>query len=122
MPWRGPEFEGERPTLGYYVLDWMMQNLAQPGRDVDDPAPFLPTAEQAEFLLRYYEVDPVTGRRVIHRGLLSRPRGWGKSPFVGAIALAEACADVVGAGFDVYGEAVAARGTRCGHRSCVSPR
>ncbi|MGA5489572.1 terminase [Streptomyces pseudogriseolus] len=106
MPWRGPEYEGERPTLGYYVLDWMMQNLAQPGRDLDDPAPFLPTAEQAEFLLRFYEVDPVTGRRVIHRGLLSRPRGWGKSPFVGAIALAEACADVVGAGFDAYGEPV----------------
>ncbi|MGO4630508.1 terminase [Streptomyces sp. 2RAF24] len=106
MPWRGPEYEGERPTLGYYVLDWMMQTLAQPGRDEDDPAPFLPTAEQAEFLLRFYEVDPVTGRRVIHRGLLSRPRGWGKSPFVGAIALAEACADVVGAGFDAYGEPV----------------
>lgn len=106
MPWRGPDYDGERPTLGYYVLDWMMQNLAQPGRDVDDPAPFLPTQEQAEFLLRYYEVDPVTGRRIIHRGLLSRPRGWGKSPFVGAIALAEACADVVGAGFDAYGEPV----------------
>jgi hypothetical protein len=104
MPWRGPEFEGERPTLGYYVLDWMMQNLAQPGRD--DGEPFLPTQEQAEFLLRYYEVHPVTGRRVIHRALLSRPRGWGKSPFVGAIALAEACADVVADGFDADGEPV----------------
>ncbi|MFF9088642.1 terminase [Streptomyces sp. NPDC014991] len=104
MPWRGPEYEGERPTLGYYVLDWMMANLAQPGRD--DGAPFLPTQEQAEFLLRYYEVHPVTGRRVIHRALLSRPRGWGKSPFVGAIALAEACADVVADGFDADGEPV----------------
>ncbi|WP_330349716.1 terminase [Streptomyces sp. NBC_00582] len=104
MPWRGPEYEGERPTLGYYVLDWMMQNLAQPGRD--DGEPFIPTAEQAEFLLRYYEVHPVTGKRVIHRALLSRPRGWGKSPFVGAIALAEACADVVADGFDSYGEPI----------------
>jgi hypothetical protein len=106
MPWRGPQEEGERPTLGWYVLDWMMQNLAQPGRDLDDPVPFLPTQEQADFLLQYYEVDPFTGRRIIHRGLLSRPRGWGKSPFVGAIALAEACADVVGDGFDAYGEPV----------------
>ncbi|MGW2742364.1 terminase [Streptomyces sp. NPDC001450] len=104
MPWRGPEYEGERPTLGYYVLDWMIDNLAQPGRD--DGEPFVPTAEQAEFLLRFYEVDPRTGRRVIHRGLLSRPRGWGKSPFVGAIALAEACADVVADGFDADGEPV----------------
>ncbi|HEY8985434.1 MAG TPA: terminase [Streptomyces sp.] len=104
MPWRGPEYEGEFPTLGYYVLDWMIQNLAQPGRD--DGKPYIPTAEQAEFLLRYYEVHPVTGKRIIHRGLLSRPRGWGKSPFVGAIALAEACADVVGDGFDADGEPV----------------
>ncbi|WP_406459739.1 terminase [Streptomyces sp. NBC_01622] len=104
MPWRGPEYEGERPTLGYYVLDWMMQNLAQPGRD--DGEPFIPTAEQAEFLLRYYEVHPLTGKRVIHRALLSRPRGWGKSPFVGAIALTEACADVVADGFDSYGEPI----------------
>lgn len=96
--------EGERPTLGHYVLDWMIQNLAQPGRD--DGEPFIPTQEQAEFLLRFYEVHPVTGRRVVHRALLSRPRGWGKSPFVGAIALAEACADVVGAGFDADGEPV----------------
>lgn len=106
MPWRGPEFEGERPTLGYYVLDWMMQNLAQPGRDEDDPEPFLPTQEQADFLKAFYEVHPVTGKRIIHRALLSRPRGWGKSPFVGAIALAEACADVVADGFDADGEPV----------------
>lgn len=104
MPWRGPEFEGERPTLGYYVLDWMIENLAQPGRD--DGEPFVPSQEQAEFLCDYYELHPVTGKRIVHRGLLSRPRGWGKSPFVGAIALAEACADVVPDGFDAYGEPI----------------
>lgn len=104
MPWRGPEYDGERPSLGWQILDWMIENLATPGQD--DGAPFVPTREQAEFLVRFYEVHPVTGRRVIHRALLSRPRGWGKSPFVGAIALAEACADVVGAGFDADGEPV----------------
>ncbi|MFB6875678.1 terminase [Streptomyces sp. NPDC056323] len=104
MPWRGPEFEGERPTLGWYVLDWMMQHLAQPGRD--DGEPFMPTQEQAEFLCGYYELHPVTGKRITHRALLSRPRGWGKSPFVGAIALAEACADVVPDGWDAHGEPV----------------
>ncbi|MGC5410970.1 terminase, partial [Streptomyces sp. DT225] len=45
-------------------------------------------------------------KRIVHRALLSRPRGWGKSPFVGAIALTEACADVVPDGFDAYGEPV----------------
>jgi hypothetical protein len=104
MPWRGPEFEGERPTLGYYVLDWMIENLAQPGRD--DGSPFIPTQEEADFLCDFYELHPVTGKRIVHRALLSRPRGWGKSPFVGAIALAEACADVVPDGFDAYGEPI----------------
>ncbi|MBQ1122636.1 terminase [Streptomyces sp. B15] len=104
MPWRGPEYEGERPTLGWYVIDWMIENLAQPGRD--DGAPYIPTLEMAEFLLHFYEVHPVTGKRIIHRALLSRSRGWGKSPFVGGIGLAEACADVVGDGFDANGEPV----------------
>lgn len=106
MPWRGPQYEGERPTLGWYVLDWMIANLAQPGRDEDDPLPYVPTLEMAEFLCRFYEVHPVTGKRLVHRGLLSRPRGWGKSPFVAAVGLAEACADVVGDGFDTDGEPV----------------
>lgn len=104
MPWRGAEYEGERPTLGWYVIDWMIENLAQPGRD--DGAPYIPTLEMAEFLCCFYEVHPVTGKRIINRALLSRSRGWGKSPFVGAIGLTEACADVVGDGFDANGEPV----------------
>ncbi|THA56110.1 terminase [Streptomyces sp. A1136] len=104
MPWRGPEYEGELPTLGWYVLDWMIEHLAQPG--LDEYQPFVPTKEQAEFLCRFYELHPYTGRRLIRRGVLSRSRGWGKSPFLGAIALAEACADVVADGFDAHGEPV----------------
>lgn len=104
MPWRGPEYEGELPTLGWYVLDWMIANLAAPDRAEYEP--YIPTKEQAEFLLRFYELHPITGRRLIRRGVLSRPRGWGKSPFIAAIALAEACADVVPAGWDATGEPV----------------
>jgi hypothetical protein len=104
VPWRGPEYEGELPTLGWYVLDWMIEHLAQPG--LDEYQPFVPTKEQAEFLCRFYELHPYTGKRLIRRGVLSRSRGWGKSPFLGAIALAEACADVVADGFDADGEPV----------------
>ena len=57
MPWRGPEYEGERPTLGWYVLDWITAMLAAPDRPEYEP--FIPTREQAEFVLRYYELDPV---------------------------------------------------------------
>jgi hypothetical protein len=104
MPWRGPEYDGERPTLGWLVLDWMIEYLAAPDRAEYEP--YTPTKEQAEFLLRYYELNPVTGKRLIRRGVISRPRGWGKSPFVAAIALVEACGPVVPAGWDANGEPV----------------
>ena len=103
MPWR-PQFPGEAPTLGYYALDWITQNLAAPDREVYEP--FIPTQEQAEFLLRFYELDPVTGRRVIRRGVLSRSRGWGKSPFLSAIAILEGLGDVVPDGWNAQGQPV----------------
>jgi hypothetical protein len=104
MPWRGPEFEGELPTLGYLVLDWILEMLAAPDRP--DYEPFVPTREQAEFILRFYELHPGTGKRRIRRGVLSRPRGWGKSPLLAAIACAEALGPVVPAGWDASGEPV----------------
>lgn len=74
MPWK-PAHPGERPTLGWYVLDWITENLAAPDRSEYEP--FIPTREQAEFLLNFYEVDPHTERRRYRRGVISRPKGWG---------------------------------------------
>lgn len=78
-----PSYPGEVPTLGYTVLDWMTEYLAMPDRE--DYEPFLPTREQAEFILRFYELDPVTGKRKIRRGVISRPKGWGKAEHVDAV-------------------------------------
>lgn len=103
MPFK-PDFEGERPTLGYYALDWIIENLAAPDRQSYQP--FIPTQEQADFILRFYELDPKTGRRLIRRGVLSRSRGWGKSPFLSAIAILEGLGDVVPAGWDARGRPV----------------
>ena len=92
------------PSLGLQVADAMTEYLGAPG--VDDEA-FVPTLEQLEFLYRLYEVDVETGRRRIkHRAVLSRPRGWGKSPFLAAIGISEALFDVVPAGFDAFGQPV----------------
>lgn len=104
MPWRGPEFEGELPTLGYLVLDWILEMLAAPDRP--DYEPFVPTKEQAQFILAFYELHPGTGKRRIRRGVLSRPRGWGKSPLLAAVACAEALGPVVPDGWDASGEPV----------------
>ncbi|MGY1439524.1 terminase [Streptomyces reniochalinae] len=92
------------PTLGWLVLDWIIEYLAAPDRA--DYEPFIPTQEQAEFIVRYYELHPGTGKRRIRRGVLSRPRGWGKSPLLAAVACAEALGPVVPAGWDADGEPV----------------
>lgn len=74
MPWK-PSRPGEVPTLGWGVLDWCMEFLAAP--DKSEYVPFTPTAEQATFILNWYALDPVTGRRQYRRGVISRPKGWG---------------------------------------------
>ena len=103
MPWK-PARPGERPTLGYYALDWIITNLAAPDREFY--VPFVPSREQGEFLLGFYELDPVTGRRFVRRGVLSRSRGWGKSPFLSAVAILEGLGDVVPDGWDEDGQPV----------------
>lgn len=103
MPWK--PLQGESfPSLGYDIADWMSENLAAP--DGDEYSPFEVTREQLEFLVRLYELDPQTGARVKHRAVLQRPRGWGKSPFLAAIACAEALAPVLFEGWDAQGQPV----------------
>lgn len=100
-----PRWEGQPCTLGFIVLAAMEELLASP--DSSDYKPFIPTPEQAEFVLRFYEVDRETGRRRIYRrGVYSRPKGAGKSPFMAAIAAIEALGEVVPDGFDASGQPV----------------
>lgn len=103
MPWR-PSVEGEVPTLGWYAIDWIAANLAAP--DSQGQEPMILTLEQEDFLLRWYELDPETCRFTRRRGLLGRPRGWGKSPILGAIGLLEGLADVLPGGWDADGQPV----------------
>ncbi|KDN83464.1 terminase [Kitasatospora cheerisanensis] len=129
MPWRGPSYPGELPTLGYQVLEWMAEYLIVP----DGPAagePLFLTEEQAQFVLQLYAVDPafrgpaISGRalnngRRIRRAVLSRPKGWGKSPLLAALCLAEAVAPVVPDGWDANGEPVAREWTSLGFKAKV---
>ena len=103
MPWK-PSEPGEVPTLGWYVLEWMTAMLARPA--VDEYEPFIPYLEQEDFILRWYEIDPTTGRFKYDRGLLGRSRGWGKSPILGGLCLVEALADVLPDGWDADGQPV----------------
>jgi hypothetical protein len=105
MPWK-PRSEGEFPTLGWTALDWIEDMLATPDTGLGDYEPLIFTREQAEFTLRLYRLDPRTGRRVIHRAVLSRPRGWGKSPMLAALAAWEALGEPVFDGWDADGQPV----------------
>lgn len=86
------------------VIPWVEEWLIQP----DGPTagePFRLTAEQVNFLLWFYAMDE-HGRFIYRRATLRRAKGWGKSPFMGAIALAEMCGPVVFAGWDADGNPI----------------
>ncbi|WP_301119793.1 hypothetical protein [Mycolicibacterium fortuitum] len=115
MPWK-PSVPGERPSLGGAILDWIENYLTVvDGPSTGDPLRF--TDEQAQLVLKLYEVDPnfsgdaIVGRtlnngRLIRRAVLSRPKGWGKSPLVAALCIVEAIGPVVMSGWDANGQPV----------------
>lgn len=92
-------------SLGGYVWQWCSDYIRQPdGPDAGQPWRFTP--EQIAFLHCLYAIDE-HGRFTFNRAVLRRAKGWGKSPFMAAIALAELCGPVRFGGFDASGEPVA---------------
>lgn len=81
------------PSLGWDIYDWIVDNLVVPDGP-DTGQPLVLTDEQLDLLVRFYRVDPKTGEAVYRRAAVTRPKGWGKSPFLAALALAEACGPV----------------------------
>lgn len=104
MPWRGPEYEGEFPSLGWQILEWAEEHFRVP----DGPLagePLTLTDEQTSILVRFYQTDD-RGRFVFRRAAVRRAKGWGKSPLLGMIALAELCGPTRFDGWDADGEPV----------------
>lgn len=91
-------------TLGWGILNWMASYLNQPSGP-DAGKPFLPTLEQARFLLWWYAVDE-RGRFTYRKGVLRRLKGWGKDPLAAAMSLAELCGPVVFSRWDENGEPI----------------
>lgn len=111
MPWRGPEFDGEVPTLGGMIGEWIEAHCVIPDQD-HAGQPYRLTDEMWTFLLHHYRLEPdATADRwgtAFHyrRSQLVRPQKWGKGPFSAAIICAEAVGPVVFAGWDADGEPV----------------
>lgn len=95
-----PDFplDGSIKTLGWGVIAWVEEMLRQPDGE-DAGSPFRLTPEQINFVLWFYAVD-ADGRFRYRRGVLRRSKGWGKSPFLGALCLVELCGPVRFGGWD----------------------
>lgn len=108
MPWRGPEFPGEFPTLGYQVAEFVQAKVVVPDREAAGE-PFVLSDDQLRFFLHLYRLDPETGKFVYPRGgQVVAPQKWGKGPFTSAWIIAEAHQEgpVRFAGWDAAGEPV----------------
>ncbi len=103
MPWQ-PQHPNDFPTLGWECIEFAAAYLAAPSKGTFEPLIF--TREQEDFILRLYELDPRSGRRVNRVGVLVRSRGWGKSPVLAAIGAFEALGNAVFDGWDASGQPV----------------
>jgi hypothetical protein len=107
MPWRGPDYPGHFPTLGYAVAELIEARCVIPDGD-HAGEPYRLTDEMLRFLLWHYRLEP-SGRFTFSRGSqLVRPQKWGKAPLFAAIVCAEVDPEgpVLFDGWDARGEPV----------------
>jgi hypothetical protein len=113
MPWRGPSYPGEFPTLGYLAGDWIEEWCVIPdGAHLGEP--YKLTDEMWRFLIWHYrirpqakfDVDKPSSAFAYRRSQLVRPQKWGKGPFVSAIICNEAEGPALFDGWDANGEPV----------------
>lgn len=111
MPWRGPSYPGEFPSLGWSIGEWIETYCVIPDRD-DIGQPYLLTDEMWTFLVHHYRLRPDATEHdwqaawAYRRSQLVRPQKWGKGPLTAAMTCAEAVADVRFGGWDADGEPV----------------
>jgi hypothetical protein len=79
-----PAYKGQLCSLG-----WRVAAMIQDDLDIDL------TDDQYARLVKLYQLDPETGRRLVRRAALRRPKGAGKSPEGGYVGFAELCGPVV---------------------------
>lgn len=111
MPWRGPEYRGEFPSLGWLVGEWIEEFCVVPDGDLLGE-PYKLTDEMWTFLVWHYRLKPEATENEwqaawsFRRSQLVRPQKWGKGPLSSAMICAEAIGPVRFAGWDANGEPV----------------
>ncbi|NXY93513.1 terminase [Streptomyces sp. BR123] len=92
-------------SLGFTAIDWIENYLCHGPGDVqgDD---LVIDDEMAAFIVKAYRLDPATGRRMVNRAFLSRPKGRAKSELAGALVCFEALGPCRFDGWDAQGDPV----------------
>jgi hypothetical protein len=104
MGWRGPTYDGEFPSLGWGVVDWLEAHFKVPAGELAGQDLRL-TDDQVRFFVRLYAMTP-DGRRVYRRASRRGAKGRGKSPEGAMFLAAEFAGPVVFDGWDDHGEPV----------------
>ncbi|WP_079045258.1 MULTISPECIES: terminase large subunit [unclassified Streptomyces] len=90
-----------KETLGYHVIRWAKKYVVTPDGDrAGEPWEFTP--EQLKFVLWFYAIKP-DGTWKYSAGTLRRAKGWGKTPLLAALAIAEFIGPVRFDGWDAFG-------------------
>lgn len=107
MPWRGPEYEGEFPSLGWGLVEYFEEHLKVPAGPLYGKQLKL-TPDQVQFFVRLYAIRPAaeSGRFVYRRAMRCGPKGKGKSPEGGMFVIGEFAGPVQFDGWDADGEPV----------------
>lgn len=101
--WCGPTELRPFPSLGWAILDWTYAYLPSPS---DENKPLVYTDEQARRIVKWYELDPITGEFLWTTMILEEAKGYGKSPFAGSLDVIEFKGPVCFDGWDANGEPV----------------
>lgn len=101
--WRGPTDQKPFPSLGWLWLDWTYAHLPSPA---NEQQPLVYTDEQARRIVRWGEIDPVTGEYVYRRMIFEEAKGWGKSPVAGSLDILDFAGPICFDGWDADGEPV----------------
>jgi hypothetical protein len=111
VPWRGAEYPGEFPSLGWLAGEWIEAHCVVPDGDLVGE-PYRLTDEMWRFLAWFYRLRPdATAEQwrsawEYRRGQLVKVQKWGKGPFSCGIICWEASGLARFAGWDAAGEPV----------------
>ena len=92
-------------SLGFDAIDWIEHYLCHGPGDVQGQDLVIDD-EMAAFIVKAYRLDPATGRRMVNRAFLSRPKGRAKSELAGALVCFEALGPCRFDGWDANGDPV----------------